>query len=49
MMFPETEIYTVKPEIKVGDKDWLLRTIRTNQSITELDFNDLMEKYRQRS
>lgn len=49
MMFPETEIYTVKPGTNVGDKDWLLRRIRTNEPITELDFNDLMEKYRQRS
>ncbi len=49
MMFPEMEIYVLRPDISIGQRDWISRMVYTNQSITRFDFGDLMEKYRKTS
>ena len=46
MTFPEMEIYILRPDISIGQRDWISRMVYTNQAITRFDFGDLLEKYR---
>jgi len=49
MKFPDVDIYVLKPDVTTKQRDWVSRMIYMNQSITETDFDDLLEKYRGRS